>query len=98
MAYMGRVAVEKNIDAFLRLDLPGTKLIIGNGPARAALAERHPEAMFVGFRFGDELAAMLDPEELALAAGARPAAGLECLVVGIGPGLSMELSLWSWDG
>ena len=59
MAYMGRVAVEKNIDAFLRLDLPGTKLIIGNGPARAELAQRHPEAMFVGFRFGDELAATL---------------------------------------
>ena len=44
MAYMGRVAIEKNIDAFLRLDLPGTKLVIGNGPARAALAERHPDA------------------------------------------------------
>jgi glycosyltransferase involved in cell wall biosynthesis len=59
MAYMGRVAVEKNIDAFLRLDLPGTKLVIGNGPARAALSARHPKALFVGYRFGDELAAML---------------------------------------
>lgn len=64
MAYMGRVAIEKNIDAFLRLDLPGTKLIIGNGPARAALAERHPDAMFVGFRFGDELAAMLSAADV----------------------------------
>jgi alkylresorcinol/alkylpyrone synthase len=36
--------------------------------------------------------------DLALSAGARPAAGLEALVLGIGPGLSMELSLWSWDG
>jgi glycosyltransferase involved in cell wall biosynthesis len=59
MAYMGRVAIEKNIDAFLRLKVPGTKLIIGNGPARAELAERYPDALFVGFRYGDELAAML---------------------------------------
>jgi glycosyltransferase involved in cell wall biosynthesis len=42
LAYMGRVAVEKNIDAFLSLDVPGTKLVIGNGPARAALSARHP--------------------------------------------------------
>jgi 1,2-diacylglycerol 3-alpha-glucosyltransferase/glucuronosyltransferase len=59
MAYMGRVAVEKNIDAFLRLDVPGTKLVIGNGPARAALSAKHPDALFVGYRFGAELAAML---------------------------------------
>jgi glycosyltransferase involved in cell wall biosynthesis len=64
MAYMGRVAVEKNIDAFLRLDVPGTKLIIGNGPARAALSERHPEALFIGYRFGDELAAMLSAADV----------------------------------
>lgn len=64
MAYMGRVAVEKNIDAFLRLDLPGTRLIIGNGPARAALSERHPNALFVGYRFGDELAAMLSAADV----------------------------------
>jgi glycosyltransferase involved in cell wall biosynthesis len=59
MAYMGRVAVEKNIEAFLSLDVPGTKLVIGNGPQRAALNARHPKAVFVGYRFGDELAAML---------------------------------------
>ncbi len=59
MAYMGRVAVEKNLAAFLRLPLPGTKLIIGNGPQRAALMARYPDAVFPGFRFGDELAAML---------------------------------------
>jgi glycosyltransferase involved in cell wall biosynthesis len=64
MAYMGRVAVEKNIDAFLRLKLPGTKLIIGNGPARTALSERHPEALFIGYRFGDELAAMLSAADV----------------------------------
>ena len=64
MAYMGRVAVEKNIDAFLRLPLPGTKLIIGNGPARAALSERHRDALFIGYRFGDELAAMLSAADV----------------------------------
>lgn len=64
MAYMGRVAVEKNIDSFLRLKLPGTKLVIGNGPARAELAERHPDALFVGFRFGDELAAMVSAADV----------------------------------
>jgi len=64
MAYMGRVAVEKNIDAFLKLDLPGTKLVIGNGPARAALSERHREALFIGYRFGDELAAVLSAADV----------------------------------
>lgn len=64
MAYMGRVAVEKNIDAFLRLDVPGTKLVIGNGPAQAQLSARYPEAKFVGFRYGDELAAMLSAADV----------------------------------
>ncbi len=64
MAYMGRVAVEKNIDAFLRLKLPGTMLVIGNGPARADLSARHPDALFVGYRFGDELAAMLSAADV----------------------------------
>ena len=40
MAYMGRLAVEKNIDAFLRLTLPGTKLVIGDGPLRADARRR----------------------------------------------------------
>ncbi len=64
MAYMGRVAVEKNIDAFLRLRLPGTKLVIGNGPARDELSEGHPDALFVGYRFGVELAAMLSAADV----------------------------------
>ena len=64
MAYMGRVAVEKNIESFLKLDVPGTKLVIGNGPARAALSERHPRALFIGYRFGDELAAMLSAADV----------------------------------
>ncbi len=64
MAYMGRVAIEKNIEAFLRLKVPGTKLIIGNGPARAELASRYPDALFVGFRYGDELAALLSAADV----------------------------------
>ena len=53
---VGRVAVEKNLEAFLDLDLPGTKLIVGDGPARASLARRYPQAVFLGARQGEELA------------------------------------------
>jgi glycosyltransferase involved in cell wall biosynthesis len=53
--YVGRVAVEKNIEAFLNLDLPGTKVIIGDGPARASLERKHPEAKFLGQKTGDAL-------------------------------------------
>src|SRR5215831_15633985 len=45
---VGRVAVEKNLEAFLSLDLPGTKVVIGTGPEEAALKRRFPEAMFLG--------------------------------------------------
>ncbi len=55
--YAGRVAVEKNIDAFLKCPLPGSKLVIGDGPARAALQRRHPSVHWAGYRFGEELAA-----------------------------------------
>jgi glycosyltransferase involved in cell wall biosynthesis len=53
---VGRVAVEKNLEAFLDLDLPGTKLIVGDGPARAALARKYPQAVFLGARQGEQLA------------------------------------------
>jgi glycosyltransferase involved in cell wall biosynthesis len=54
---VGRIAVEKNIEAFLSLDLPGTKLVVGDGPAREALERKFPQAVFVGTRRGTELAA-----------------------------------------
>jgi glycosyltransferase involved in cell wall biosynthesis len=54
--YVGRVAVEKNIEAFLKLELPGTKVVVGDGPARAELEADYPAAKFVGFKFGEELA------------------------------------------
>ncbi len=53
--YVGRVAVEKNLEAFLKLDLPGTKVVIGEGPARAGLERRHPDAKFLGSRTGEDL-------------------------------------------
>jgi glycosyltransferase involved in cell wall biosynthesis len=55
--YVGRVAVEKNIEAFLALDLPGSKVVVGDGPQREELAAKYPDAIFTGAKFGDELAA-----------------------------------------
>ncbi|MDX2236461.1 MAG: glycosyltransferase family 1 protein [Hyphomonadaceae bacterium] len=55
-AYVGRVSVEKNIEAFLALDLPGSKVVVGDGPARAGLMEKFPEAVFPGSKFGEDLA------------------------------------------
>ncbi|MGB6197806.1 MAG: glycosyltransferase family 1 protein, partial [Methyloceanibacter sp.] len=54
--YVGRIAVEKNIKAFLDLDLPGRKVLVGSGPQAADLARRHPEALFAGPMEGEELA------------------------------------------
>lgn len=54
--YAGRIATEKNIEAFLRLDLPGRKVIVGDGPGRPGLEKKYPEAEFVGYKFGAELA------------------------------------------
>jgi glycosyltransferase involved in cell wall biosynthesis len=54
---VGRVAVEKNIEAFVSLDLPGSKVIIGDGPQREELMVRFPQAHFLGAKFGPELAA-----------------------------------------
>ena len=53
---VGRVAVEKNIETFLALDLPGTKVVVGDGPAREELEAKFPEARFVGVKSGDALA------------------------------------------
>lgn len=57
--YAGRLAVEKNLPAFLDLDLPGSKLVIGDGPHGARLRAAYPEAHFVGYRHGEDLAAHL---------------------------------------
>ncbi len=53
---VGRVAVEKNLEAFLSLDLPGSKVIVGDGPARADLQRKFPNAVFLGALSGEALA------------------------------------------
>lgn len=54
---VGRLAPEKNLDAFLSLDLPGTKVVIGDGPLAAVLCERHRQAVFLGARRHEDLPA-----------------------------------------
>lgn len=54
--YAGRVAVEKNIEAFLDVSHPGSKVVVGDGPALAELAARYPSASFLGRREGAALA------------------------------------------
>ncbi|MCS7021195.1 MAG: glycosyltransferase family 1 protein [Gemmataceae bacterium] len=54
--YVGRISVEKGVEDFLRLSLPGTKLLVGDGPARLDWQHRYPDAHFLGYRYGQELA------------------------------------------
>lgn len=56
--YVGRIAVEKNIAAFLDLDLPGSKVVVGDGPQLAALQRKYPGVTFTGPRYGAALARM----------------------------------------
>jgi glycosyltransferase involved in cell wall biosynthesis len=56
LLYVGRIAVEKNIEAFLACDYPGAKVVVGDGPARAALEAKFPQAHFLGKKTGIELA------------------------------------------
>jgi glycosyltransferase involved in cell wall biosynthesis len=53
---VGRVAREKNLEAFLDLELEGTKVVVGDGPASASLQRRYPQAVFPGALFGEQLA------------------------------------------
>jgi len=57
--YLGRVSVEKNVEAFLSLNLPGFKHVIGDGPHRAELQRRYPQAHFHGMLLGETLATRL---------------------------------------
>jgi len=56
---VGRVAVEKNLEAFLTLDLPGSKVVIGGGPQRAVLQRQHPKVRFLGEKTGKDLTSHL---------------------------------------
>jgi glycosyltransferase involved in cell wall biosynthesis len=58
-AFVGRVAVEKNVEAFLSLALPGERWVIGDGPARRELEARYPAARFLGVLRGEALAGTL---------------------------------------
>jgi len=58
LLYVGRVAVEKNVEAFLRLGTEGTKIVVGDGPQLAELRQAFPDAVFLGKKHGDELAAL----------------------------------------
>ena len=53
--YIGRVAVEKNLPAFLDLDLPGSKLVVGDGPSLPAMMRRYPRVHFAGAQSGEAL-------------------------------------------
>ena len=53
---VGRVSPEKNLPAFLGLDLPGSKVVVGDGPSRAELQRRYPDVLFTGMLTGTELA------------------------------------------
>jgi glycosyltransferase involved in cell wall biosynthesis len=64
MLYVGRVSHEKNIEDFLKLDVPGTKLIVGDGPARAELESKYPAAQFLGYRSGADLGAVYAAADL----------------------------------
>lgn len=54
--FVGRLAVEKNIESFLKLNLPGSKVVVGNGPLQARLAAAYPDAHFLGALCGEKLA------------------------------------------
>ena len=56
---MGRVAVEKNIEAFLSLDLPGSKVVVGDGPQKTQLERQYPDTIFLGEKKGADLTAHL---------------------------------------
>jgi len=55
--YVGRVAVEKNIEAFLGLDLPGTKVVVGPGPQLEELKSKYKDVVFQGPKSGEALSA-----------------------------------------
>ncbi len=58
--YLGRIAIEKNLEDFLKLDLPGSKLIIGDGPDRNKLEKKYSKnTLFVGYKYGQDIVDLL---------------------------------------
>lgn len=64
MLNVGRVALEKNIEAFLNCPVPGSKVVVGDGPALETLKARHPETLFMGVLHGAELASIYRAADL----------------------------------
>jgi glycosyltransferase involved in cell wall biosynthesis len=58
-AYVGRLAIEKNVDAFLQMPWRGSKIVIGDGPERPRLEARYADAVYSGYRYGEDLATHL---------------------------------------
>ena len=58
---VSRIAPEKNLEAFLTLNLPGSKVVVGDGLARAALQRQHPEVHWTGYQYGKDLARLAPP-------------------------------------
>ncbi len=56
MLYVGRVAIEKNLEEFLAIERPGSKIVVGDGPELARLSVRYPDCQFTGNRSGEQLA------------------------------------------
>lgn len=54
--FVGRVAVEKNIETYLQMNLPGTKYVIGGGPDLPRLKQKYPAVRFIGYKMGEDLA------------------------------------------
>jgi len=77
--WVGRVSVEKNIDAYLNLDLPGTKVVAGVGPELELLKRRHPEVRFLGVLSREELAQLYSSVDVFVFASRTDTFGLVLL-------------------
>jgi glycosyltransferase involved in cell wall biosynthesis len=75
----GRLVANDNVAAFLALDLPGTKVVVGEGPARDALARRFPKAIFLGAMQGEDLARIYAAADVLVAPGRAEGSGLALL-------------------
>jgi glycosyltransferase involved in cell wall biosynthesis len=90
--YVGRVSVEKNIEAFLALDLPGVKMVVGDGPARAELARKYPQVRFMGLGFGHGVGLCQEGAMARARSGADAAAILDAYFFGV------RLDVWPTAG
>lgn len=84
--FLGRVAPEKNIEEFLKADIGGTKLVIGDGPDKIKLARAYPRVQFVGWQTGEALVAHLSCADVLVMPSRTETFGivmLEALALGI---------------